>query len=117
MTCMGHTNDFQHFDCKIAEAFDLGIKMRDDPAPPCHSEPVLYLYVSVTEIPSGNHLEGSIVYARSRTFLGNRYPSSTDDRERLKSDVILLRLANDIRQFSDGTLKTSDKNPIFMNHT
>ena len=30
---------------------------------------------------SGRHLEGSIVYARSRTFLGNRYPSSTDDRE------------------------------------
>ena len=115
MTCIGHTNDFQHFDCGIAEAFDLGIKMRDDDAPSFQLEPALYLYVSVAEIKAGRHL-GSIVYSRSRTFLRDGYPSSTDDREGLKSDVI-LRLANDIREFSNGILTTSDKTPISMNHS
>ncbi len=117
MKCLGHVNEFQHFDPGIPEmaTYDLGIKMRDDQAPPppgSPSEPRLYLYVSVKELGSQRDL-GTIHYARSRTYLRDSFPSSQADRERLQSDVI-GRLHGDVKELADHKLKSSEEEPIFI---
>lgn len=92
MKCLGyHLNEFKHFDSRIPDmtSYDLGIKIRDDEAPPpsgSRSAPRLYLYVSVKELESQRDL-GTIHYARSRTYLRDGFPSSQADRERLQADV------------------------------
>ena len=118
MKCLGyHENKFTHFDSGISEmaAYDLGIKIRDDEAPPplgSRSEPRLYLYVSAKELKSQRDL-GTIHYVRSRTYLQDGFPSSQADRERLQADVI-GRLHDDVNALANGKLKSSEEDPIFI---
>jgi hypothetical protein len=118
MKCLGHhVNEFKHFDSGIPEmaAYDLGIKIRDDEAPPpldSRSEPRLYLYVSAKELKSQRDL-GTIQDVRSRTYLQDRFPSSQADRERLQGDVI-GRLHDDVNALANGNLKSSEEDPIFI---
>src|SRR4030095_9235967 len=117
MKCLGHVNDFKHFDSGIREmeSYDLGIKFRDDEAPPppgSRAEPRLYLYVSVKELKAQRDF-GAIHYARSRIYLRDGFPSSQADQEGLQSDVI-GRLHDDVNALANGKLKSSDEDPIFL---
>jgi hypothetical protein len=118
MKCIGHhVNEFKHFDSGIPEiaTYDLGIKIRDDEAPPplgSRSEPRLYLYVSVKELESQRDF-GTINYARSRTYLRDGFPSSQADRGDFQAAVI-GRLHDDVNGLANGKLKSSEEDPIFI---
>jgi hypothetical protein len=113
----GHFNGFRHFDPGVAslDAYDLGIKLMDDNAPPppgSPSEPRLYVFVSVLELEPDRDF-GTIHYARSRSLLRDGFPSSEDDRSRLTADI-LERLEADVRELVAGKLATSEEDPIFV---
>lgn len=124
MNCLKlHTNGFEHFNHQIPELeqYDLGIKMKDDPAPPPPEspfEPRLNLYVSVRKL-NGEKLSAekgvveTIDYARSRSYLSDGFPSSESDKANLRSDV-LARLREDIEALVTGNLNTSEKQPKFI---
>ncbi len=115
--CQGHENGFRHLDPNIAvlDAYDLGIKLMDSPAPPppgSPSEPRLYVFVSVRGSESGRDV-GSIHYARSRTYLLGGFPSSEADRRRLTA-AVLDRLERDVERLVAGDLHSSEEEPIFL---
>ena len=124
MNCLKlHTNGFEHFNHQIPELeqYDLGIKMKDDSAPPPPGspfEPRLYLYVSVRKL-NGEKLNAekgvveTINYARSRSDLSDGFPSSEADQAKLQSDV-LAQLREDIKAHLTGNLNTSMEQPKFI---